>query len=254
MIDTLNDKVFVFQNVHKSGQTMKHLLEQFADSADFIFMQEALFSHVRNTTSTTSELGDAVEGPPIHAAWQEVHHFGKFPKTQVCIYVNRRLLSLYQLSADPNASHDPNVLVLTLADRCTHHTATVACLYNPPKTGNSAVHTLLHLLPNVNDLLLLQGDFNLHSPDWDPQVLHAPQIATDLMAALTLSELTLVNDDGLPTWHHKHNKPAVLDLLFVADPLLRRCLCDFQNDKLGRGATDHSLLRLWIGRRSKVPG
>ena len=46
MIDTLNDKVFVFQNVHKSGQTMKNLLEQFADSADFIFMQEALFSHV----------------------------------------------------------------------------------------------------------------------------------------------------------------------------------------------------------------
>ena len=106
----------------------------------------------------------------------------------------------------------------------------------------------------MDDLLLLQGDFNLHSPDWDPQVLHAPQIATDLMATLTLSELTLVNDDGLPTWHHKHNKPAVLDLLFVANPLLRRCSCDFQNDKLGRGATDHSLLHLWIRRRSKVPG
>ena len=74
------------------------------------------------------------------------------------------------------------------------------------------------------------------------------------MATLTLSELTLVNDNGLPTWHHKRNKPAVLDLLFIANPLLRQCLCNFQNDKLGRGATDHSLLCLWIGRRSKTPG
>ena len=155
---------------------------------------------------------------------------------------------------DPDASHNPNVLTLTLVDRRTRHTATIVCLYNLPKTGNSAIHALLHLLPNIDDLMLLQGDFNLHSSDWDPQVLQTPRIATDLMAALTLSELTLVNDDGLPTWHHKHNKPAVLDLLFVADPLLRRCSCDFTNDKLGRGATDHSLLRLWIGRRSKTPG
>ena len=254
MIDTLNNKVFVFQNIHKSSQTIKNLLEQFADSADFIFIQEALFSHVRNTTSTTSKLGDVIEGPPIQAAWQEVHHFGKFPKTQVCIYINQWLLSLYWLSADPNASHNLNVLVLTIADRHTRHTATVVCLYNLPKTSNLAIHALLHLLPNMDDLLLLQGDFNLHSPDWDLQVLQTPRIATDLMAALTLSELTLVNDDSLPTWHHKHNKPAVLDLLFVADPLLRRCSCNFQNDKLGRGATDHSLLRLWIGCRSKTPG
>ena len=207
-----------------------------------------------HTQTKSAKHWDSFLSHCIHAAWQEVHLFGKFPKTQVCIYVNRRLLSLYHLSVDPDASHDPNVLTLTLADRRTCHTATVVCLYNPPKTGNLAIHTLLHFLPNADDLMLLQGDFNLHSSDWDPQVLQTPRIATDLMAALTLSELTLVNDDGLPTWHHKHNKPAVLDLLFVADPLLRRCSCDFTNDKLGRGATDHSLLRLWIGRRSKTPG
>ena len=184
MIDMLNNKVFVFQNVHKSSQTMKNLLEQFADSADFIFMQEALFSHVRNTTSTTSELGDVIEGPPIHAAWQEVHHFGKFPKTQVCIYVNQWLLSLYWLSADPNASHDLNVLVLTIADHCMRHTATVVCLYNLPKTSNSAIHALLHLLPNMDDLLLLQGDFNLHSPDWDPQVLQTPRNGCEPVAQM----------------------------------------------------------------------
>ena len=228
MIDTLNNKVFVFQNIHKSAQTMKNLLEQFADSADFMFMQEALFSHIRNTSSTTSELG-----PPIHMAWQEVQHFNKFHKTQVCIYINRRLLSTFRLSADPNASHDPNVLVLTVTDRVMHHTASMVCLYNLPKSGNSAVHAFFHLLPNLDDLMVVQGDFNLHSQDWDPLVSQSPRIATDLLAALTLSELTLVNDDGLPTWHHKCNKPAVLDLLFIADQLLQQCSCAFENDKVG---------------------
>ena len=55
------------QNVHnKSGKTVNNLLEQYANGADILFIQEAPFCHIRKTISTTSEEGDDVVGPPMH--------------------------------------------------------------------------------------------------------------------------------------------------------------------------------------------
>ena len=34
------------QNVHKSGKTVKNLLEQYANAADILFIQEAPFRHI----------------------------------------------------------------------------------------------------------------------------------------------------------------------------------------------------------------
>ena len=63
------------QNVHKSGKTVQNLLEQYANAADILLIQEAPFRYIRKTISTTSEDGDNVVGPPIHAAWQVINCF-----------------------------------------------------------------------------------------------------------------------------------------------------------------------------------
>ena len=120
------------QNVHKSRKTVKNLLEQYASAADIIFIQEAPFPHIRKIISTTSEEGDDVIGPPIHAVWQAIHCFERHPKTQVCSYVNRRLLSRFQLSLDLAINMEPNVLLFTLSSCLGGHSATFGNVYNPP--------------------------------------------------------------------------------------------------------------------------
>lgn len=87
MVDTISNLSFLCQNIHKSRKATHNLLEQYVDSTDIIFVQEAYFSIFRHTTSTTSELSDLVTSLVIHAAWQEVHLYNKYPSTQVCIYI-----------------------------------------------------------------------------------------------------------------------------------------------------------------------
>ena len=120
------------QNVHKSRKTVHNLLEQYANGADILFIQEAPFCLIRKTISTTSEEGDDVVGPPIHAAWQVINCFNRHPKTQVCSYVNRRALSKFQLSLDAAVNAEPNALFFTLSSCLSGHSASFANVYNPP--------------------------------------------------------------------------------------------------------------------------
>ena len=43
LMDCFANIAVLSQNVHKSGKTVKNLLEQYASSADIIFIQEATF-------------------------------------------------------------------------------------------------------------------------------------------------------------------------------------------------------------------
>ena len=253
MVDMIGNLSFLCQNIHKSRKVTHDLLEQYADSADIIFIQEAYFSTFRHTTSTMLELGDPVTGPIIHAAWQEVHLYDKYPSTQVCIYVCCSMLNCFRLSAHTDPTPDPNVLILTLADRFTHCEASVVCIYNTPKTNDRAIKALPCVLPSITNLALLQGDFNLHSPAWDPNAPCSSEVADDLLTACTLVNLSLVNDNGTPTWHHRINTSSILDLLFVVAELLGRHPCTFESDHTNCGASDHSIFRCHFGRKQNTP-
>ena len=247
-MDCFANITIMSQNVHKSGKTVHNLLEQYANGADILFIQEAPFRLIRKTTSTTSEEGDDVVGPPIHVAWQVVNCFDRHPKTQVCAYVNQRTLSKYQLSLDAAANTEPNILFFTLSSCLSGHSATFTNVYNPPQTADRAVKTLLRLMPLIKDLRILIGDFNIKSVEWDPSYPRTHELAANLMAACTVQDLDLVNDDGEPTWHHAEHQSSVLDLLFVSSAWLRNSRVLFQNDKLHRGSSDHSVLRLSLGK------
>ena len=45
-MDCFTNIIVLSQNVHKSGKTVKNLLEQYANAADILFIQEALFPHI----------------------------------------------------------------------------------------------------------------------------------------------------------------------------------------------------------------
>jgi len=126
--------------------------------------------------------------------------------------------------------------------------ALLICLYNRP-SNNSAIHRLIdNLHINSFNPSIIQGDLNLHSSKWDPTqaVLSSPELCVQLLNALTLKNLLLVNNDGLPTWHHDVHTSRVLDLIFAHSSLLQGEKFTYQNNIEGRGPSDHSLLNLFL--------
>ena len=224
MIDTTAHKSirYAFQNVQKSRKTMHDLLESLKNSVDFLFIQEAPINFVRKLPSTTSETGDDLIGPVIHRNWQCVDKRASHPTSQVAIYVNSRLTSSYQLFPSTDATLDPNVLVL-----CVRHNYKrsdffhLVNIYNQPGHRHSAVESLLRVAPTLPNLAVIEGDFNLHSPLWDPSFSAASGLAERLFYTLSDAELNLANDDGDATWTRRGSASSVIDLVFYSDVLAR---------------------------------
>ena len=208
---------FLFQNVHKSRKTTHDLLEIHAGGTDFIFIQEANFGLVRHTISTTSEEGDPVVGPVHHKAWECVQKSETYTSTQVTIYVNKRILTTFSIFVDPHRIPHPNVLAIDISRILDSVTSTIINLYNPPQSGNSAVHHLIRALQS-DDLnpAMIQSDFNLHHVEWEPEREQLnDSIAEELLETITEKDMDLVNNDGDATWHHPDGRGSVLDLVLL---------------------------------------
>ncbi|KAF8677802.1 hypothetical protein AX14_004794 [Amanita brunnescens Koide BX004] len=148
---------------------------------------------------------------------------------------------------DFSPSLDPNVLPVTLKHNIiTSCSFTIVNIYNPPKTRNSAIHSLVGLLPRLKDALVIQGDFNLPSGIWDPARNNSPPTSIDLFNHLSDEGFGLANDEGAPTWTNRRGSFSVLDLVFIKDSLH-----DFEPDVFinleGRGRSDHALISLAFG-------
>ena len=238
---------FAFQNVHKSRLSVHELLETLQSDIDFLFIQENPSSFIRNVPSTTSEGGDPLIGPVHHRQWQCVEKSSSQPSSQVTIYVNKRFLMNYQIFPDFSLTNDPNVLPITFRHniiRSRHFT--LVNVYNPPKTHNAAIHSLLRLLPRLDDIMIIEGDFNLHSGIWDPARVNSPPLSTTFFNTLSDASFGLVNDEGAPTWSNRRGATSVIDLVFMNDALAPSLPDVFVNLE-GRGRSDHALISLVFG-------
>ncbi|KAF8693785.1 hypothetical protein AX14_002282, partial [Amanita brunnescens Koide BX004] len=229
---------------------MHDLLESLKNSVDFLFIQETPINFIRKLPSTTSETGDDLIGPVIHRNWQCVDKRASHPTSQVAIYVNSRLTSSYQLFPSMDATLDPNVLVL-----CIRHNYKrsdffhLINIYNQPGHRHSAIESLLRVAPTLPNLAVVQGDFNLHSPLWDPALSATSGLGERLFFTLSDAELNLANDDGDATWTNRGGAISVIDLVFYSDVLARispQTIVDLD----GRGRSDHAIIFLAFGRQT----
>ena len=252
MIDTASHLPirYAFQNVQKSRKTMHDLLEMLKNSIDFLFIQEAPVHFVRKLPSTTSELGDDLIGPVTHRSWQCVDKRAIQPDSQVAIYVNARLTASYQLFPLFDPSVDPGVLALCVRNNLAPSIFfNVVNVYNQPGTRHSAIESLLRLAPNLSNIAVIQGDFNLHSPLWDPSISCTSGLGERLFYSLSDLELNLANKDGDATWTNHHGAQSVIDLLFYHD-ILARISPQTLVDLAGRGRSDHAILFLSFDKQS----
>ena len=243
----LSKSRFAFQNVHKSRLTVHELLENLQNDIDFLFIQENPVSFIRNVPSSNNSMGEPLIGPVHHRQWQCVEKSAIQEASQVAIYINKRFLDQFQIFPDFSVSIDPNVLPVTLRHNLIASCSfTVVNIYNPPKTRNSAIDSLVRLLPHINDALVIQGDFNLPSGIWDPTRNNSPPTSVDLFNHLSDEGFGLVNDEGAPTWTNRRGSYSVLDLVFIKDSIR-----DFEPDVFvnleGRGRSDHALISLTFG-------
>ncbi|KAF8697279.1 hypothetical protein AX14_001381 [Amanita brunnescens Koide BX004] len=238
---------FAFQNVHKSRLSVHELLETLQSDIDFLFIQENPSSFIRNVPSAASEQGDPLIGPVHHRQWQCVEKTSLQPSSQVVIYVNKCFLTEYQIFPNFSPTIDPNVLIVTFRHNIvrSRHFSLVN-VYNPPKTNNAAVHSLLTILPRLDDTLVIEGDFNLHSGIWDPARVNSPPLPTELFNRLSDASFGLANNDGAPTWSNHRGSTSVIDLVFINDALAPLSPDLFVNLE-GRGRSDHALISLIFG-------
>ena len=238
---------FAFQNVHKSRLTVHELLENLQKDIDFLFIQENPVSFVRNVPSSKNEIGEPLIGPVAHRQWQCIEKTTLQPSSQVAIYVNNRFLDNFQIFPDFSLLLDPNLLVVTLK-----HNTIKSCsfniinVYNPPKTRNSAVRSLIDTIPHLPNTMVIQGDFNLPSGIWDPSRNNSSPLSIDLFNHLSDEGFGLANDEGAPTWTNRRGNFSVLDLVFISDSLVPLEPDVFVNME-GRGRSDHALLSLAFG-------
>ncbi|KAF8698521.1 hypothetical protein AX14_001126 [Amanita brunnescens Koide BX004] len=229
---------------------MHDLLETLKNSVDFLFIQEAPYHFVRKVPSTTSELGDDLIGPVIHRNWQCVDKRSTHPESQVAIYINSRFTTQYQLFPDVDPSIDSNVLIL-----CVRHNLSpsnffhLVNIYNRPGSRHAAIESLLRIAPSLPNLAVVQGDFNLHSPLWDPAISSHSGLGERLFNTFSDLQLNLANDDGDATWTNRHGTSSIIDLLFYHD-LLARVSPQTIVDIDGRGRSDHAILFLAFDKQS----
>ncbi|KAF8689725.1 hypothetical protein AX14_003194 [Amanita brunnescens Koide BX004] len=246
MQETLLDEA-AFAAADAANPSVHELLETLQSEVDFLFVQENPSSFIRNIPSSTSEKGDPLIGPVHHRQWQCVEKSSIQPSSQVAIYINKRFLVNYQIFPDFSLTSDPNVLMVTLRHnivRSKHFS--LINVYNPPKTNNAAIHSLLSVLPRLDDVLVIEGDFNLHSGIWDPSRVSSPPLPTQLFNKLSDASFGLVNDDGAPTWTNRRGSFSVIDLVFINDALAPLFPDVFVNLE-GRGRSDHALISLIFG-------
>ncbi|KAF8662812.1 hypothetical protein AX14_006997, partial [Amanita brunnescens Koide BX004] len=234
----LDEAAFAAADAAASGSppllSVHELLETLQNDIDFLFIQENPSSFIRNIPSTTSDKGDPLIGPVHHRQWQCIEKTAFQPSSQVAIYVNKRFLMEYQIFPDFSATIDPNILPVTMRHNvvCARH-FTLINVYNPPKTHNSAIHSLLGILPLFNDVMVMKA-ISIFTPEYG------------IHLALSDASFGLANDEGAPTWSNRRGSTSVIDLVFISDTLAPLFPDTFVNLE-GRGRSDHALISLAFG-------
>ena len=133
------------------------------------------------------------------------------------------------------------------------HDFTVVNVYNRPARANAAVQSLLRVLPDLPNIAVIQGDFNLHSPLWDAGIQRGSNAALQLYSELSDLGLNLLNNEDEPTWTNGRGSESVLDLLFISD---RLCPLDpfVEMSMDNRGRSDHALISCLFGTQLPRPG
>ena len=208
-----NLKVFS-QNVRKNLLIINTILET-SNHFDIILIQEPPWSKIRKIPSTLNCDGDPLMGTCHHPNWiafaRNPSNNNNFPR--VITYINIRLFSLRFLLRKDIFNHRDISLVSFLNNGVCHYILNV---YS--NSSHSASKYLKDTEANLNNILLMMGDFNIRDSLWDPPFPFHSSISNDLIMIADSYDLALSSPTNPCSTRYSDTageSNSVIDLMFL---------------------------------------
>jgi hypothetical protein len=143
-----------------------------------LFIQEPPWRLIRRAPSAKDPEGERVVGAPNHPSWTIMvrPQRGEDDRPRVATYVSKRLASLRPAMRRDVIDHC-DILIMSLFYR-----GSTECLANVYSDDNgTAIQILKDKASSIPALSLMAGDFNCHSPLWDPGASRCRGMADTLL-------------------------------------------------------------------------
>jgi len=207
-------KIFL-QNVRKNKILTDIILENNKTIADIIFIQEPPRYLIWHIPSNTNSLGNPIYGSPNHPNWILFicQDYSQDNYARVTTYINKYLSKMrFTLRLNIVNHHDINIL----AFHYDHYTNFMINIYSD--SNQTALQVLLQSAINLDNTIIITGDFNIRDSNWDCLAYHHSIHTNDLLTIADSLGLELSPSLNLgPTrfTDNPHDSNSVLDLVFL---------------------------------------
>ena len=145
---------------------------------DIILIQELPWSVIYKVPSTSSSEGENLVGTVHYPNWLlfTINPVKKATSSKVTAYINIRLSSLcFSLRSDIINYID--ILLILFTNNCTQYF--IMNIYS--NSSHSALKYLKDIEVNIDNILIMTGDFNIRNSLWDPVFLHHSSTSDNLL-------------------------------------------------------------------------
>jgi len=203
------------QNVRKNKTLMNTILKNSKNNMDIILVQEPPKSLILCVPSYTDLTGDPIYSTPNHPDWTLFIRQDPAQENyaQVATYVNKKLQKMrFTLRLDIINHRDVNVLVFHSGQ----HINYIINIYS--NDNQSALHFLNRNIIDLNNTVVMTGNFNIRDNDWDPNYPHHSVHTEDLLTlaeSLGLDLLPPINPGPTRFADNLRDTNSVIDLAFI---------------------------------------
>ena len=205
---------FFSQNVCKNSLILNTILKT-QHHFDIILIQEPLWSEIRKIPCSTNCDGEPLRGTCHHLNWTAFARLSSstndFPR--VITYINIRFSSLCFLLCKDIFDHC-DICLISFFNNCVCYY--ILNVYSD--SSHSALKYLKDTEVNINNVLLIIGDFNIRDSLWDPSFLFHASISDDLIMiadSLDLALSSLTNPGPTRFSDTAGESNSVIDLMFL---------------------------------------
>ena len=203
------------QNVRKNKTLINTILENSKNNMDIILVQELPKSLIRHVLSHTDPTGDPIYGTPNHPDWTLFIRQDPAQENYawVATYVNKKLQKMrFTLRLDIINYRNVNVL----AFHSGQHINYVINIYSDD--NQSILYFLNQNIIDLNNTVVMTGDFNIRDNDWDPNYPHHSVHTEDLLTlakSLGLDLLPPINPGSTRFADNLCDTNSIIDLGFI---------------------------------------
>jgi len=175
------------QNVWKNHLIVNTIFET-QTHFDIILIQEPPWSIIRKVPSTSNSEGEDFVGTVHHPNWTlfAINPSNKASSLRVTAYINNRLVSLH-FSLRTDIINHTDILLLSFTSNCFQYF--ILNIYSD--SAHTALKYLKDIKVNIDNILVMTGDFNIRDSLWDSSFPHHSSISNDLLLIADSFQLAL---------------------------------------------------------------